>query len=99
MARRKRCSDAGDVYHVLNRAVGRATLFNKSPDHAAFEKVLRQAWERTAMRLLHYGIMPNHWHLLVWPRQDGERSTWWAGPSNGVGRACGIESSPAICPG
>jgi len=52
MARRQRCSDAGYVYHVLNRAVGRVTLFDQSTDYAAFEKVLRQAWEETAMRLL-----------------------------------------------
>ena len=64
MARRTRCADAGYVYHVLNRTVGRATLFNKPGDYAAFEKVLRQAWERSAMRLLAYVVLPNHWHLL-----------------------------------
>jgi putative transposase len=64
------------VYHVLNRAVGRATLFAKPADYAAFEKVLREAWERTAMRLVSYVVMPNHWHLVVWPRHDGELSTW-----------------------
>jgi hypothetical protein len=41
MARRMRCADAGYVYHVLNRAVGRATLFDKPADYAAFEKVIR----------------------------------------------------------
>jgi hypothetical protein len=46
MARRTRCSDSGYVYHVLNRAVGRAKIFEKPADYAAFEKVLRQAWER-----------------------------------------------------
>jgi putative transposase len=76
MARRIRCSDAGYVYHILNRAVGRATLFDKPADYAAFEKVLRQAWERTAMRLLCYAILPNHWHLVVWPRHDGELSSY-----------------------
>ena len=76
MARRMRCSDAGFVYHVLNRAVGRATIFDKSADYAAFEKVLRQAWERTHMRLLAYVLLPNHWHLMVWPRHDGELSTY-----------------------
>src|SRR5208337_3088457 len=25
-------------------------------------------------RLLAYCVMPNHWHLIVWPRQDGELS-------------------------
>src|SRR5438067_939874 len=76
MARRTRCSDAGYVYHVLNRAVGRATLFDKPADYAAFEKVVCQAWERSGMRLLSYVVMPNHWHLVVWPRHDGELSTW-----------------------
>jgi putative transposase len=76
MARRIRCSDAGYVYHVLNRAVGRARLFEKPADYAAFEQVLRQAWERSAMRLLCYAVMPNHWHLVLWPRHDGELSTY-----------------------
>src|SRR5271154_2044973 len=26
------------------------------------------------MRLLAYCSMPNHWHLVVWPRNDGELS-------------------------
>src|SRR5579871_171716 len=71
MARRLRCSDAGYVFHILNRAVGRATIFKKPMDYAAFEKTLRQAWERTGMRLLAYTLMPNHWHLVVWPERDG----------------------------
>ena len=54
---------------MLNRAVGRATLFSKGGDYAAFEKILCQAWERFSMRLLSYLIMPNHWHLVVWPEQ------------------------------
>jgi hypothetical protein len=45
MARMARCPDASYDYHVLNRAVGRARIFEKSPDYAAFEKVLRQASE------------------------------------------------------
>ena len=61
---------------MLNRAAGRATLFDKPADYAAFEKVVRQAWERSAMRLLSYLVMPNHWHFVVWPRKDGELSTW-----------------------
>jgi putative transposase len=26
------------------------------------------------MRLLSYCLMPNHWHLVLWPRADGELS-------------------------
>jgi putative transposase len=76
MARRNRGADGGYVYHVLNRAVGRSTLFAKPDDYAAFETILRQAWERLEMRLLSYIVLPNHWHLVVWPQCDGDLSTY-----------------------
>jgi putative transposase len=56
--------------------VGRATIFGKDGDYAAFEKILNEAWERTAMRLLSYVLMPNHWHLVVWPEHDGMLSSY-----------------------
>ena len=31
---------AGDVFHVLNRAVARLTIFEKPEDYAAFMRVL-----------------------------------------------------------
>jgi len=62
------------VYHVLNRANARMRLFDDEADYLAFEKVLAEAVERTRTRLLAYCLMPNHWHLLVWPRKDGELS-------------------------
>jgi putative transposase len=74
MPRRLRCASGGFIYHVLNRAVGRATLFDKSADYAAFEKVLRQAQDWQPMRVLCYCAMPNHWHLVLWPAGDGELS-------------------------
>src|SRR5438874_4340669 len=74
MPRRLRCALGGYVYHVLNRGVGRATLFNKPGDYHAFVKVLRQARDWRLVRLLAYCLMPNHWHLVLWPRQDGDLS-------------------------
>jgi putative transposase len=74
MPRRLRFASGGFVYHVLNRAVARATIFDKSADYAAFEKVLKQAKERLPMRLLAYCLLPNHWHLVLWPRRDGDLS-------------------------
>ena len=76
MPRRLRFATGGYVYHVLNRAVGRATLFRKEADYAAFEKVLREAPEFQPMRLLAYCLMPNHWHLVIWPKRDGELSDY-----------------------
>src|SRR5205814_671243 len=29
---------------------------------------------RTPIRILGYCLMPNHWHLVLWPREDGELS-------------------------
>jgi putative transposase len=51
-------------------------LFRKQADYAAFEQVLQQAWERTEIRLLHYVIMPTHWHMVVWPTADDQLSAW-----------------------
>ena len=74
MPRRPRLSTGGLGYHVLNRRVGRLPLFEKPADYAAFEKILREAYERTGIRIVAYCLMPNHWHLLLWPRGDGELS-------------------------
>ena len=74
MGRAKRAEDGGAVFHVLNRANARATIFQTPEDYAAFERVLQEAVERTGMRVLGYCVMPNHWHLVVWPRQDGDLS-------------------------
>ena len=70
---------AGDaVYHVLNRANGRQTLFGDEGDYAAFERVLAEAQQRVPMRLLAYCLMPNHWHLVLWPLHDGDLSRFMA---------------------
>ncbi len=50
------------------------TIFKKDADYEAFENVLAEAVERTQTRLLAYCVMPNHWHLVVWPKEDGELS-------------------------
>ena len=49
-------------------------IFDDEADYEAFERVLSEAVERTQTRLLAYCLMPNHWHLMVWPRKDGELS-------------------------
>jgi putative transposase len=76
MPRRPRVATGGYVYHVLNRAVGRATIFETVEDYLAFEKVLREANDPIDMRLLALCLMPNHWHLVLWPRKDGDLSEY-----------------------
>jgi putative transposase len=68
---------AGDlVYHVLNRANAGMGIFNTPEDYDAFERILGEAVRRVRMRLLAYCVMPNHWHLVLWPREDGDLSTF-----------------------
>jgi putative transposase len=76
MPRTARASQGGFCYHVLNRGNARRTVFHKAGDFAAFLKLLRQAGERTPMRLLAYCLMPNHFHLVLWPFADGDLSTY-----------------------
>ncbi len=76
MARRARVSVGGLCYHVLNRGNGRSEVFHKDGDYAAFLKLLTQANQRVSMRLLSYCLMPNHFHLVLWPKGDGDMSRW-----------------------
>lgn len=64
----------GVVYHVLNRGNGKAQIFDADGDYFAFEKVLGEAQLQVPMRVLSYCIMPNHWHLVLWPHEDGDLS-------------------------
>ncbi len=64
----------GLAYHVLNRAAGQTALFETPADYEAFERVLEQAWTRQPTRILCYCVMPNHWHLVLWPQADDELS-------------------------
>jgi putative transposase len=74
MPRRPRISTGGFAFHVLNRAVGRATLFETPNDYLAFEQVLADVFRRLPTRIVNYVLMPNHFHFVVWPESDGELS-------------------------
>jgi putative transposase len=60
------------VFHALNRGVGRMRLFLKDADYDAFERALAKTLESRPIRILAYCLMPNHWHLVLWPERDGE---------------------------
>ena len=82
MPRIARNAPGGLVHHVLNRGNARRRLFHKDGDYEAFLEMLGQALERLPMRLLGYCLMPNHWHLVLWPRKDGELSSFMRWLSN-----------------
>jgi putative transposase len=79
MARQRRVTLANHVYHVMNRAAKRTVLFATATDYLQFERTLESALGRFPMRILAYCMMPTHFHLLLWPRGDGDvsRFTKW----------------------
>ena len=74
MSRPPRAAEGGLIYHALNRAVARAVIFDDDGDYDAFLRVLAEAATRHGMRILAYCVMPNHFHLVLWPRGDGDLS-------------------------
>jgi putative transposase len=76
MPRRPRFAQAGYVFHVLNRGVGRQSLFETNGDFDAFVSLLEQGRERIKMRILAFCVMPNHWHLVLWPERDDALSEY-----------------------
>lgn len=76
MPRTARASVGDYCYHVINRGNGRAEVFHVDGDYQAFLTLLKAASERVSMRVLAYCLMPNHFHLALWPFHDGELSRW-----------------------
>jgi putative transposase len=54
MPRRPRLATGGLAYHVLNRRVGRLSLFEKPADYFALEEILQEARDRTGVRIAAY---------------------------------------------
>ncbi|MGB7326499.1 MAG: hypothetical protein WBD31_16615 [Rubripirellula sp.] len=58
MGRPKRSDEAGVIYHMLNRANRRATIFHKEEDYEAFERIFIEALERcSSLELFSYCLM------------------------------------------
>ena len=72
MPRIERFALGGYIYHLINRSNARIQIFDTEDDYKLFESILEEGKERTDMRILAYCIMPNHWHLVLSPKQDGD---------------------------
>ena len=74
MPRMNRLAVGDTIYHVLNRANGRVQIFHTDEDYQHFESLLLEGVALAGMRILAYCIMPNHWHLVLHPHNDGDMS-------------------------
>src|SRR5262245_27332953 len=76
MPRPGRSAPGGFCYHALNRGNAQQRVFHKPEDYAAFLRLFDGAQGRYPMRVLAYCLMPNHFHFVLWPREDGDLSRW-----------------------
>ena len=72
MGRAQRIDIGNYCYHVVNRANARLPIFFKEEDYKMFEMILEEAKEKFDMRILAYELMPNHFHLVLYPKVDGD---------------------------
>ena len=76
MPRTQRLAPGGMVFHVLNRGVGRQKIFASHRDYEAYEKAVAETLQLYPIRVLAYCLMPNHWHFILWPKEDGQLSAF-----------------------
>ncbi len=74
MPRTPRASVGGLCYHVLNRGNAGSEVFHEARDYAEFVELLQEETETRKVRLLAYCLLPDHFHLVLWPRKDGDLS-------------------------
>ncbi len=67
MPRPNRICPDGVPQHIVNRGNRRGRIFLSSADYLGFLGALAEAAERTTVRLVAFCLMPNHWHLVLWP--------------------------------
>lgn len=72
MPRITRTDIGNHCYHVINRANARLPIFFTEKDYSLFENVLEEAQEKFSMRILAYCLMPNHFHIVLYPKNDGD---------------------------
>ncbi len=76
MPRTARASAGGLCYHVLNRGNAGNEVFHEARDYAEFVELLQEATDIRKVRLLAYCLLPDHFHMVLWPRKDGDLSHW-----------------------
>jgi putative transposase len=69
MPRAPRAFSPETALHVVNRGNDRRRLFTTDCEYAAFLVLIRRVARDYPLHLLAYVLMPNHWHLVVWPEE------------------------------
>jgi REP-associated tyrosine transposase len=76
MPRPPRICPDGVPQHIVNRGNLRAPIFRDGADYLGFLAAMTDAVDRTTVRLLAFCLMPNHFHLVLWPVHGQEVSAY-----------------------
>jgi putative transposase len=76
MPRTARALTGGICCHVINRGNARSQVFHDVHDYASFVGLMKGACERVPMRVVGLCLMPNHFHMVLWPRADNDLARW-----------------------
>ncbi len=66
MPRRPRVLIDNGYYHVVTRGIDKRRLFQDQQDYRCFKDLMKEYLDEFQINILHYCLMPNHIHLLVW---------------------------------
>ena len=74
MPRIPRGDTAEGIYHIINRGNMRMQVFDDSDDYEYFLELLFRSASKQQVAIHAYCLMPNHFHLLLSPTQEGSLS-------------------------
>ena len=74
MPRIPRGETAGGIYHIINRGNMRMQVFDDREDYEYFLELLEKASKREKVEIHAYCLMPNHFHLLLVPKESNSLS-------------------------
>ena len=74
MGRVRRVDVGGMVYHGWNRANFRSRLFQTEAHYQGFLALVEESLNSAALRIPAYCLMPNHGHVVLYPRAEGDLS-------------------------
>ena len=72
MPRISRAVAVGYPHHITQRGNYRQTIFTEADDYAHYMELLRHYARIHHLEIWAYCLMPNHWHLQLYPRQNGD---------------------------
>ena len=84
----------------MNRGATRSRLFETDADYQSFLACLILGLDKIPLRLFAYCVMPNHFHVVVWPKETGQLSRFMklvTGTTAGAGIERAEATEPAVC--